>query len=557
MISEAFKALLDRVAGGEDVPQIDLLPYLLDREIAERQIGGLALAQAYAKAGKFELATVLARRAFDVGRWHFDTYAFCYTLLLAQNRLDEAVAITREAMLMAAERGNTALVYTIFAMFSDIVGRWPSVAGQRPDPHADRIIAWVMERAFVPAEPPRLRDDVLSGRKIRVGVVLAGDQEEESALTRVALSFARHHDPAKFDVHVYSYLTIEENKRTNPRYESWVTDIASWGCTFHEGVRASGLNRALAMRKAMLIDDLDAVIFNMLIRDYYVLALMRPAPVVIGAVHGNPRGYSLRTLDACFTGDPHSLMESLAHTYLIRPSIDFDLMAPTGADAGSPLARAEIGADDAATLIMSGAQDYKFNSPQFWSMVDRVLRARPSAQWAVCGLTPDMMRQFGIAPHPDVAERIKLVPWRKDYVTRVLPLADVVVDTFPAGGALALYWAMRLGKPCVSFRSNYFRPYSQLDWSPAFRALGREDLALPHGDLDGMARRILELVDDRAERARFGAVCRELVGVLDDHRRYAADVEAVLIDAIRRAREAGGGATPARSGSKERGAVNE
>ncbi|MDX2223958.1 MAG: hypothetical protein SFV21_14505 [Rhodospirillaceae bacterium] len=539
MISEAFKALLARVAAGEDVPQIDLLPFLQGRALADRQIGGLALAQAYAKAGKFPLATVLARRAFDVGGWHFDTYAFCYTLLMAQDRLDEAVAITREAMLMAADRGHVALVYSIFGMFSDIVGRWPAVAQSRPDPHADRIIGWLMERSFTPGNPPALRPDVLDGRKIRIGVMLAGDQAEESALTRVALSFARHHDRAKFDVHVYSYLTLEENARTNPRYGSWVDDITAWGCTFHEGVRATGLARVMATHKSMLMDQLDVVIFNMLIRDYYVLALMRPAPVVIGAVHGNPRGYSLRSLDACITGDPHSLIESLSDAYLVRPSIDFDLLAPSGATGDGPLARADIGADPAAVLIMSGAQAYKFNSPQFWSMVDRVLHARPLAQWAVCGVTPADVRGFGVKLQPEIADRVKLVPWRTDYVTRVLPLADVVVDTFPAGGALALFWAMRLGKPCLSFRSNYFRTYSQLDWSPAFRALAREDLALPPGDLDGLAGRILNLVDDADARGRLGAECRDAVAALDDHRRYAADMEAAVVDAIRRKRDAG------------------
>jgi len=101
--------------------------------------------------------------------------------------------------------------------------------------------------------------------------------------------------------------------------------------------------------------------------------------------------------------------------------------------------------------------------------------------------------------------------WRADFVDGILPLADLVVDTFPAGGGQALYEAMSLAKPCLSFTSDYFRPFNNRHWSPCFEVLDRIDLAIPFGDHAAMQARILALLDDPAERARFGTELRDIL----------------------------------------------
>jgi hypothetical protein len=152
----------------------------------------------------------------------------------------------------------------------------------------------------------------------------------------------------------------------------------------------------------------------------------------------------------------------------------------------------------------------------------------------LCGIDAEHVKRIGVTLAPDLAARVRFVPWRTDFVWNVLPLADIVVDTFPAGGAFLQFWAMRIAKPCVSFRSNYLRSFHQLDWSPAFRVVGREDLALPHGDIDALMARVGQLIEDQAERQSLGAACKAAVASLDDHARYARDVGDALVEFIRR-----------------------
>ena len=278
IVQSEFTKILERIAGRQAVDQSEVAPFLMASAVIDRQRNGFQLAKAHALAGRLDIATFMALRAFDIGPLDGELYTFCCDLLLAQNRMEEALTITREAILMAAESRNFAGVYAVFSKFNDLMLQWTALGLPKPEPNADRVISWVMEKTFSPPSPPALAVDVFNGRKIRIGVMLAGDQAEESALTRVALSFVHHHDRARFEVHVYSYFSIEQNAKTNPKYHQWVADIESWGCTFHEGLRGGGIERVAATRNAILSDQLDVLIFNMLIRDYYILALMRPAP---------------------------------------------------------------------------------------------------------------------------------------------------------------------------------------------------------------------------------------------------------------------------------------
>lgn len=526
------EAVARRIAKREKVDQSEIVPFLMAPANADRQVANLRFAEAYLAAGDWQMAHSLGRRAFDIGPFNVEVFNFLYNLLLTHNRLEELVDVVRESIVMAAEARETGIVYELFASFNGFIGRWPSLATLKPEPHADRLISWAMEVTFG-SRGPALAADVLSGRKIRVGVMLAGDSVEESALVRAALGFLKHHDRSRFEVFVYSYLTADTLHQANAKYASWVKDFESWGCTFRYGMPGIGLPKVLATHKMLELDRLDVLVFNLLVGDYHVLALLRPAAVVVGAIHGNPKGYSMRHLDGTLATDTHSQMESLATSIFLRSAIDFQSLMPPASE-GKPLTRAALGIADDAIIVMTAGRDYKFSNPELWRSVERVLRSRPNTVWMMCGVEADYPKKANIAILPDVAAHIRYVPWRADFVWNVLPLADIVVDTFPAGGAFIIFWAMRIAKPCVSFRSNYLRQFHQLDWSPAFRVVGREDLALPHGDADALVRRVERLIDNGAQRAEFGATCQEIVATLDDHARFAADVGEALIEFIRR-----------------------
>lgn len=531
-----FQKILARVAAGENVEQIEFVHFLMDQSTADRQAANFALGKAFAKAGNMQAAAVLARRAFDLDKLNADVFNFCYATLQSLNRLEDLVDITREAIVMAATEGDPHLVYELYIAFTNILGGWPLLKPIKPDRPSDRIVAWIMERTFG-SPGPKLDPSVLNGRRIKVGIMLAGDSAQESALVRAAIGFARYHDRNRFEVTIYSYLTPAEARQANPRYDAWLADFKSWGCAFRAGVPAAGLAKVIATHKAILLDQLDVLVFNMLIADYYVLALLKSAPVLVAGMHGNPRGYTMRHLDGALATDPHSHMESLTRTYWLTPAVDFDAMMPNDAEV-KPATRAAFDIPDGATVIMTAGAEYKHANPAFWHAAESILRACPNAVWMICGVEKPYLKRAGITISSDVDARFRFVPWRQDFVWNVLPLAEIVVDTFPAGGAFVIFWAMRRGLPCVSFRSNYLRPFHSLDWSPAFRVVESEEMALPYGDTDALVRRVTQLVGAPDERAQFGAACKEMSKKLDRFDAYARDMGDALIDMIKRKQSA-------------------
>ena len=364
----AEAAVLSRIAKGEKVDQSDIVPFLMGSATSDRQAANLRFAEAYAAAGATEAALALVRRAFDLDRFNVEVFNLAYRLMLTLNRLEELVAVVRESIVMAAEARETQIVYELFAAFNNFIGQWPSLPAPKPEPHSDRLIAWAMELTFG-ADGPPLAADVLGGRKIRVGVMLAGDAAEESALVRAALGFLKHHDTTRFEVYVYSYLSAEAIAASNPQYAKWIADFQSWGCTFRHGMPGTGLPKILATHKSILLDRLDVLVFNLLVGDYHVLALLRPAPVIVGAIHGNPKGYSMRRIDGALATDAHSHMESLAWSAFITPAVDFESLMPPSKD-GTVVTRADLAIPANAIVVMTAGRDYKFGGADFWHSVE-------------------------------------------------------------------------------------------------------------------------------------------------------------------------------------------
>ena len=347
------------------------------------------------------------------------------------------------------------------------------------------------------------------------------------------MGFLKYHDRSRFEVFVYSYLTADTVSASNPAYASWIADFESWGCTFRSGIPGIGLPKVLATHKSILLDRIDVLVFNLLVGDYHVLALLRCAPVIVGAIHGKPKGYSMRHLDGTLAADTHSHLDSLARSTFIRQAVDFETLLPADAP-GVPLTRRDLAISETAVIVMTSGRDYKFGNSNFRKTVERVLTLRPEAVWVLCGLDADFPGKIGISFPSEVSARVRFVPWRKDFVWNVLLPADVVADTFPAGGAFIMFWAMRIARPCASFRSDYLKPFHQLEWSPAFRVVAREDLALPPGDLETLVARVAHLIDDPTARRALGDACKPSVAALDDHARFARDVGDALLDMVRR-----------------------
>lgn len=532
-IDPAFAQVLERMRRGVDVPQTEIVPHLLADAPAARQRANYLAAMACREGGKGALALQYAIRATQIGDANGDVIKLCFQLLIDHKRYRDAADLARETIAPAAQSGDRAALLTCFLMYQRAVSLLDGADDTALKMYADRGVSAVMEAAFTPRTLPKLRADILDSGKIRIGFLLAGDDMPESTLVRTVLSLIAGHDTSRFQQFVYSLFPSSEIVAKNPVFASWVESISKSGALYCGGPDSRGLSGLTQLRDAMIRDRLDVVVYSMQVLDHAALAFMRPAPLSCAVNLGNPLGYTQRHIDFSVVFQMHGQMEALCQSKLLQYSFDFE-QAALRARMSPPVTRRQLGLPEKSTVIMSGGQAYKFDSEAFWRMVREVLEKRADAVWACGGLEPGKLPPAASQLASSVLARVIPLGWRTDYSAHILPLADIVVDTFPAGGGQSILEAMGHGKPSLSFASNYLRSFSNRDWSPVFEVVDRLDLAVPYGQLDEMISRIIRLIDDPAERARQGAEMKAALEKIGGRPAMSRQFEDAVLEAIRR-----------------------
>lgn len=508
-IGVEFGVALRRISAGENVTQAELAPHLLDRSPLERAKANYLFAGAYLQAGNVRTAAALAFRAATLDDSDPEVYHLAHALLSHTGRLEDLLDLTRAHVFRALARGDRARVRALYRAFHDAAHALSSRTAGARDAWADEAVHAALAQAFSMPAPP-LRPDILERGPIRLGYVLAGEASPQSTLVRVALSLMRSHDRSRFEFRAYTVRPASAIRKQNPTFDQWIEQVRGYGGTLVEIPDGDGVDLLMRVRARMIADGIDIALYHILILDHYILSLMRPAPLSIGVNCGNPRGYTARHLDTSIVFQHHGQMEATCDSALLGGIYDFELLSAKS-PLPNPPTKGGLGIPPDASVIVSGGQSYKFQSDAFWEVLARVLAARPGAVWVLSGISREEAAPW-IARHASAVDtRIFPLGWRTDFVDGILPLADIVVDTFPAGGGQALYEAMSFAKPCLSFTSDYFRPFSNRHWSPCFEVLDRIDLAIPFGDHAAMEARILALLDDRTERERFGTKLRDIL----------------------------------------------
>ncbi len=190
---------------------------------------------------------------------------------------------------------------------------------------------------------------------------------------------------------------------------------------------------------------------------------------------------------------------------VIRSGID--LAEFRTADTLRDAARRELGLEADATVVGMIACLKPQKAPvDFVEVAARVHEEEPSVRWLLAGdgeLRAEVEERVRARR---LGDAFRLLGWRRD-VPALLGALDVMVLTSRWEGLPRVCpQAMAAGRPVVATR---------VDGTPEAIVDGRNGFLVDPGDLDGMARRVLELVRDPALRAAQGAAGREHVEEFD------------------------------------------
>jgi glycosyltransferase involved in cell wall biosynthesis len=189
-------------------------------------------------------------------------------------------------------------------------------------------------------------------------------------------------------------------------------------------------------------------------------------------------------------------------------------------DAGDAYSRATLGLPDEARVLMSAGRHPKFQSREFWQAIADLLAKHPHAYYVASGVREDEIPFLSSILSPELMARVLCLGWRNDFL-KILPVADVVIDTYPNGGGLVIAQSMALGIPLVAHRNDYMRLFDQTQWSPVEDYITDPEIVIPRGDFDRFKSVVSRLIEDEKYRREVGDRCRA------EHLRHADPSRAI------------------------------
>jgi hypothetical protein len=509
-MDQAFLNGLDRclakVAAGQPLTPQELVDHLAVPAKADRIGIFLAFAEAYFRVNDVRKGAQYLERAWRLTGPTEELYAAYAQALGAVGDVEASRAAHKGMGLLRAAEGRTSEALESFDAWHYVYARMQGEDHYTYDPD---ILATVDRLAAPHRRAPGVPRP-LGGRKLRIAHLVQGALEFNSVLMKIARLYAQHLDHGTFEA-AFFFPDPESTLRASKQGGSHLDFVTAQGCRAvpapegpDDAQRLVGVAETIrAYAPDLLVVHAGLASF----RTYFILS-QTPAQRVLGIISGPPPQFAPPQLDHALCWTHHNLMEVPVDCDFVP--LETELTDPTGV---TPIPLAELDLPETTPLLVAGGRSIKFSHPTFWARVREVLLRHPEA-WLVCiGPTADQLGDL----LRDVPPRVKFIGWTDQYL-RILARADVVLDTFPNGGAVIVMDAMALGKPLVSVENDYGKPYDQIDWMPAQEYLypGCE-LVMKRGDEAGYLAMVDRLLTDEGFRRAHGERMRQEVMIHRGH----------------------------------------
>lgn len=505
-----FDSLLRNIREGAAIEASQVLPFLILESNEDRSRVNLDLAESFYKsyerqpdAQSIRWAKSCIERALLLSRYAPEVLPLLIQINLAVN---DIAAIAEALKRVGLERAAQGDFDTAFALFD----RWAYAGAEfaKVDTHSfdPDILSSIERMSFLHRFEEQKHHQDFAGRKIRLAYLMQGLTEPNSVLVQIDQVFARLHDRTRFEL---AYFTVdsEEAVAASTCAQAAVKNIENLGYKVFAAPNTATLQQQL-IGVGKLIHDFkpDILITSGGLATFknYFITCLRPAPLTVAFHQGPTPQFSWHTFD-------HSISWFLTNfpdcpVNCSHVPLELELKRP----AISPISRASLNIAADAILLVSGGRWPKFQGEQFWRAMIELLEERDDLYWLVIGVRENQVPFLSSLLTDRVRSRIIFQGWRADYLEFVAA-ADLLVDTYPSGGAVFLMEAMSLGIPTVSFKNDYIASYSNNDSSGGEEIVGFEELLVKRGDFAQLKTVVRKLANDQEYRRSLGEKCYERI----------------------------------------------
>lgn len=496
-------SLLAQIATGESVAQEGLLPYLcLEGKSVRAEVNAL-LADAFFQAQTEESirqAREFMQRAWLLSGFTPDLLPLYVKIFAALQDIDGIRDAYKRLGLAAGQRGDISEAIQYFDRWQMAYHGFANLDKYE----YDFDILDCMDNLATPHRFSAPKKSPSNNERIRLAYLLRGVLESNSNLIQISLEFAKHHDKSRFEVTFFTpepQITIDRS----PQGREYLGMFEGFGYQVITGPSSkSRADTLLALAGKIRDSNPHILVSSAALADFsqYFITTLRPAPIMMGLVQGPPPQFAPPSLDWCIAWTKHPLMDCPVNCSWVEIKLDYP-----NQDSGEAVSRAALQLPDGACVLMSAGRPAKFQSQEFWQAIAEVLSQHSDAYFVAAGVRDDEIQFLSSLLPPEVRSRVRCLGWRNDF-SKILPNANILIDTYPNGGGLVIVQAMAMGIPLVAHRNDYMRIFDQLEWSPVEDFIRDPEVVLPRGDFAKFKKVVSRLIEDKEYRREVGERCR-------------------------------------------------
>ena len=503
-----FSNVVSAIAKGLPVSSEELLPHICQESKGERVRANYKIAEAYFEAENFTQAKVFIQRAWDLSEFAEECVPLFIKIHSALNDIASVREVHKRLGIKKASGNDIGGALDCFNSWQYADALHYGIDSY----HYDYDILDCISDLATPFVFQNSAPAPLEGRKIRIAYLLYGIGQINSVLVKHSLSFAQFHDEARFEV---AFFVPDQESKISRNEEARNQLKAIQG--FHRSVSMapdsdSEGQSLIALAASIHAFNPDIMVTSAALADlrHCFIASLRPAPLIVGLCQGPPPQYISPTFDWSISWTKHPLMDCPTECSLVAGGIVLPERHYT-----TEYAKRSMDIDARVLVLLSCGRPSKFQDVGYWKAIIDVVKHHSHVCYVAVGLSqlPDFLPS--LIP-VDLKDRIKTLSWQKDFL-KILSMADVMVDTYPSGGGVAILDAMALGIPVISFKNNYMQVFTQTDWSPAEEFMGVPELLVERGNFDQFKNLISRLITDHGYREILSRRCVEAVNTTSGH----------------------------------------
>lgn len=528
-----FDSLLSQITSGQSVISSDLLPFLSCPRKAHRQVVNYRIAEAFFDSGRAEQAKAFIQRSWILSEFSEEVLPL---FLKIHESLKDAASI-REAYKRIGfskidKNVSPALYYFGMSHYAD--SHLHCIDKFDYDFDMLDAVKKAAERFF--PQVHSVSSESGPTDKVRIGYLLKGITDVNSIIVRHIMTLVKYSDSARFEVSVFCPESRAQ-VLSSSQGSANVSEFRELGAKVYMAQDTDSLDIAqmlLDTAKQIRSVGIDVLVTSAGLTDFshYFLICLKAAKVTIGLVQGPPAQFAPPNLDKCISWSTHPLLDTPVDCELVHFSSE-----EHAAIGKNPVSRQEVGVPNDACVLLSSGRAAKFQNVEHWTALKQILEKYPQAYYVVVGSVEEYVKCFDSVIPDAVKPRIRFLGWRED-VLSILPVADILVDTYPSGGGQSLIEGMLCGLPLVAHCNDYFALFDQNNWSPIEDLIGGLETVVERGNFDAFKQSLSRLIEDTEFRSAIAAQCSQRVKAsagTETLRKSVAECERIYLEALERA----------------------